>query len=144
MLKITECSIPEIKYPVARMCKNDGLVVIFWKECKCTVVDKGESTYYLGYTTDDWSCLMYDAWKPVDIEISAGEIILCDNKSTRDEIVYPVVKQHRKNGMIVILTEPHAGVIADSGADEYYKIGDRHHLLDEESRWTSVNLRICG
>lgn len=151
MIEVTEKAESEIKYPVGRKNVFSGMVVIFWNEYKGTVVCKGTSDKDLGYTTGDWDSCWTGAWKSVDIEISSVDIeisaegiILGGSESTEDKIVYPVAKQHRKEGMTVIYTDKYVGVIIDPGNDKHKKVGDSYRMLDEDSLWKAVTLKICG
>jgi hypothetical protein len=145
MIKFIEKETPEIKYPVARRAKSDGLVVIFWRERLGTVIYAGTSPLCVGSTEEVYkSCMHGGVWEPVDVEIT-DEIRI--GESTEDGITYPVARKRKDNDMIVLFFPGNRGVVANVGTNEgtNIRIGDSFVFTDvTDNKWEPVDLKIYG
>ena len=71
MIKITECSHPQIQYPVARQCKVTKSIWLFIDPRNAICIDEGEksSPWKVGEKTN--FDINNNGWIPVDVNISA-------------------------------------------------------------------------
>jgi hypothetical protein len=143
MIEVTEKAEPEIKYPVGRIAKSDGLVVIFWSEHKGTIVHAGESPLCVGSTEEIYkSCMNYDVWEPVDVEITD---VIGIGESTEDGITYPVARKRKEDNMIVLFFPRNRGVVADVGTHEGMRTGYTFCFSDvTDNEWEAISMKIYG
>ncbi|PIT18267.1 hypothetical protein [Snodgrassella alvi] len=159
MIEVTEKAEPEIKYPVGRQWKPDDedeetTVAIFWNRFQGAILCGNSASGLVGRTAFLIPCDNYVKWLPVDFEISEGCIIFDGGKIVKEEIIYPVARRRKYDGLLVIYTAYKAGVVANVGRrgkpnkDTYVGSCARDYwdeaMKSTDSEWEPVNLKIYG